>query len=173
MLDRREAELVSEATDLRARLLPIDRELEEIRAAKIAVARVRDIPAKGAEAAQSAVNYWLQQETNAAYKSMTMKQLVRTALADHFKEGATANQMLGLFHATFGRTDIVRSSLSPQLSRLKIEGEIVLDGMTWKLAERETSREAQTQHDQAKKQWWQRTFPETEAPTAKTETPEA
>jgi hypothetical protein len=134
MLDRRESELAARASELRAELLPIEREIEEIKAARSAIVRVREIPARGSDAGKSAVAYWLSADRNAAYRTQTMKQLVRIALADHFKHGATANQMLSLFRDTFGRDDIIRSSLSPQLSRLKSEGEIMRDGLVWRLA---------------------------------------
>lgn len=136
MLDRRESELAARASELRAELLPVEREIEEIRAARAAIIRVREIPAKGSEAGRAASEYWVQHhEPDAPYRTMTMKRLVRIALADHFKTGATANEMLALFHGSFGRTDIIRSSLSPQLSRLKSEGEITREGLTWKLVD--------------------------------------
>jgi hypothetical protein len=63
-----------------------------------------------------------------------MKQLVLKALEEHFPNGATAIQLIDFFHNAWGRTDVIRSSLSPQLSRLKVEKDIILSGKTWTLA---------------------------------------
>jgi hypothetical protein len=63
-----------------------------------------------------------------------MKQLVRKALSEHFVNGATANELLAHFRDVYGRSDVVRTSLSPQLSRLKQEGDIILRGKRWYLA---------------------------------------
>jgi hypothetical protein len=68
------------------------------------------------------------------YAKLTMKQLVRKALDEHFANGATALELLDFFKNAWGRHDIIRSSLSPQLSRLKREGVIRLEGKTWHLA---------------------------------------
>jgi hypothetical protein len=62
-----------------------------------------------------------------------MKQLAVRALQDHFPYGATANQLLALFKSAYGR-EIPRESLSPQLSRLKEDKIIVLEGKLWKIA---------------------------------------
>jgi hypothetical protein len=68
------------------------------------------------------------------YSRLTMKQLVRKALSEHFINGATANELLDHFHDVYGRSDIVRTSLSPQLSRLKVDGDVILRGKRWYLA---------------------------------------
>jgi hypothetical protein len=64
-----------------------------------------------------------------------MKQLVREALSKKFSDGATARQLLDLFHHEWGRIDIIRSSLSPQLSRLSKDGVNWRDGLVWRLAD--------------------------------------
>lgn len=69
------------------------------------------------------------------YARLTMKQLIRKALDEHFENGATAIEMLDFFADAWGRNDIVRTSLSPQLSRLKREGVITLHGIKWRLAD--------------------------------------
>lgn len=73
------------------------------------------------------------------YGEWTLKQLAVRALQDHFPFGATANQLLAVFEGHYGRA-IPRESLSPQLSRLKEDNIIKLDGKLWKLVgpERET-----------------------------------
>ena len=52
-----------------------------------------------------------------------------------FRWGATANELVEFFHNAWGRRDVVRSSLSPQLSRLKDEGFIDREGYNWFLLE--------------------------------------
>lgn len=73
------------------------------------------------------------------YREWTLKQLAVRALQDHFPYGATANQLLAVFESHYAR-EIARESLSPQLSRLKDDNIIKLEGKLWKLAtqERET-----------------------------------
>ena len=60
-----------------------------------------------------------------------MKQLTLKALNEHFQKGATARQLLRFFKDAWGRDDVVRSSLSPQLTRLKNDGKIRRDGIRW------------------------------------------
>lgn len=89
---------------------------------------------KGAQASLDAVAHFARKTTDPSYLKMTMKQLVVAALREHFPNGATSNQLLSHFLTTWGRNDIMRSSLSPQLSRLKAnEGLIELHGKVWTL----------------------------------------
>ena len=62
---------------------------------------------------------------------MTIKQLVDHALTTEYRGGATARELLDLFER-WGRGDVVRTSLSPQLSRMKEENRIVLEGTRWR-----------------------------------------
>jgi hypothetical protein len=64
-----------------------------------------------------------------------MKELTQKALAEAFPNGASANDLIFYFKKKWGRDDIVRSSLSPQLSRLRAEGLIRRDGRLWLLAQ--------------------------------------
>ena len=52
-----------------------------------------------------------------------MKQLIVKVLIEHFKDGATARQMIDFFRDAWGR-NIERQNLSPQISRLYQEGTI-------------------------------------------------
>jgi hypothetical protein len=74
------------------------------------------------------------------YQHLTMKQLVTRALAEHFKQGATAKQLREFIRDVWGR-DIPRANLSPQLSRLKGDGYVRLNEETgiWSLARVELS----------------------------------
>jgi len=64
---------------------------------------------------------------------LSMKDLTLEALRDHFPEGATVNDLLSCFSERYQRPDIARTSLSPQLTRLKEEGRISRSGMVWHL----------------------------------------
>ena len=89
---------------------------------------------KGNQASLDAVAHFARKTANPSFQKMTMKQLVVAALKEHFPNGATSNQLLSHFTTVWGRNDIMRSSLSPQLSRLKAnEGLIELHGKVWTL----------------------------------------
>jgi DNA-binding transcriptional ArsR family regulator len=61
----------------------------------------------------------------------SMRATAARLLAD-YPQGLTAKEILPLLNKELG-TDYPRSSLSPQLSRLKAEGQIERDGLVWKL----------------------------------------
>jgi hypothetical protein len=140
-LDQVEIELRSELDAIREELQPlqqraiaIEEELARVRVARSAVYARSKEPAKaGADMPKGGLAPWLYLPTSSEFRHLTMKQLVRMALDEHFPNGATANELLDHFHRDFGRTDIMRSSLSPQLSRMKSDGEIRREGLVWKL----------------------------------------
>jgi hypothetical protein len=148
LLDDHEASIEERIAALRDELVPLERELFEVRLAKAALERGAphsDQPQlaffRGApNAAVSHIDVWRQRIVSAAtiapkspYSRLTIKELVRKALSEHFTSGATANQLLDLFASAWGRTDVVRTSLSPQLSRLRQEGVLLRQGQTWRL----------------------------------------
>ncbi len=64
----------------------------------------------------------------------TLKGMIMAALTTHFHDtGATTNELLAYFKDVHEK-DILRSSLSPQLSRLKRDGFIVSRNHIWSLA---------------------------------------
>lgn len=67
------------------------------------------------------------------FELRTIKELIVKALDDHFKQGASAVDLIEFIKNAYGRA-VERSSLSPQLSRLKQDGWIEqrADG-TWDL----------------------------------------
>lgn len=89
----------------------------------------------GYEASQSAREHFAAKAHPEAAR-MTIKEMVVRALGEHFPRGATANQMLDFFRSNWGRREM-RTSLSPQLSRLKESGIITLQGKVWHLAPNE------------------------------------
>lgn len=142
LLDHRESELMARIDELRAQLAPAETELEDVRAAKAAIAaqaarRISKLPVTGGEASASSRSYYRcvygEKAPTSQFRNLTMKELVRKALLEEFTGGATARQLLDLFHHDYGRVDIIRSSLSPQLSRLKVEGAIWREGLVWRL----------------------------------------
>lgn len=149
MLEAHEAEVAARIRELREALVPLERELFEIGLAKSALERSPksgDQPelfsAKGSErspeqmSATKLRNVMVHSSWSAPkspYARFTIKELILKALKEHFDEGATAIQLLDLFSSAWGRDDIARTSLSPQLSRLKQEGKLTRDGQTWRL----------------------------------------
>jgi hypothetical protein len=61
----------------------------------------------------------------------TLKELALEALAEN-PDGLEATEILGWIKMKYD-LDVARESMSPQLSRLGAEGEIVRSGLTWRL----------------------------------------
>ena len=66
-------------------------------------------------------------------RKMSVKAMVLDALEHHFPQGASALDLLECFAKEYGRDDVARTSLSPQLTTLKNDGKIARDGMAWTL----------------------------------------
>lgn len=149
LLDEYERDILMRIDPVRKELGLLERQLADVRKARNAIAHEgttsatvaaaqfeyrmierlrRPVFHGGGETVETA-----ERPVSSPYAKLTMKQLVRKALDEHFENGATASQLLDFFRDAWGRNDIVRSSLSPQLSRLKGEGVIRLDGKTWHL----------------------------------------
>jgi hypothetical protein len=144
-LDDREKALQSEIMKLREQIAPLERELFEVRIAKRAVGRHSSEPlqqplfssTEKVAVDEQAQELWKQYRAIQAervlspYARLTIKELVLKALEEQFPSGATAHQLLELFSNAWGRGEIVRTSLSPQLSRLKADHKIDRDGSLW------------------------------------------
>lgn len=143
-LEEREKQLELEIANLRSKIAPLERELFEVKIAQRAVSRHSREPLQRQLFLHSAVEedpeaseIWKQymsiaaERANSPYARLTIKQLVLKALTEQFPSGATANQILDLFANAWGRGEIVRTSLSPQLSRLKAEHAIDREGTLW------------------------------------------
>lgn len=102
---QREAEIRDQMKALKA-------ELREIHVAKSALVAQDDTGAASASTA-----------------APTIKDMARELLAEA-PDGATSGQILVAIKAKYGR-DVDRTSLSPQLSRLKESGDVVLNGERW------------------------------------------
>lgn len=157
MLDDHESAILAKLKSLHDQITPLEQELLDVRMAKgalqreaaagrdpqLALANPTMLNVEGA-VSKSTVEPVVQ-TTNAVrspYYRFTFKELVLKALAEHFPQGATANQMLDLFANVWGRGDIVRTSLSPQLSRLKEENRIFREGHVWHLRRPRTNEQA-------------------------------
>jgi hypothetical protein len=154
LLDLHEKDIVAKLKALRDQITPLEQELLDVRMAQQALQRetagnrepqlalARPGMLKVHDATSATTAGPVVQTTDASrspYSRFTIKELVIKALAEHFPRGATANQMLDLFANVWGRGNIIRTSLSPQLSRLKEEGRIIRDGHTWHLAHTKTA----------------------------------
>lgn len=150
VLDSLERDLVKRIEAKRAEIAPLEAELADVRRALAAVC--------ADNSATSLVNKHQTPSDEAAedspYKGLTMKELVVRALKEHLREGATSADFLRVFHEIYGRRDIVRTSLSPQLSRLKRERVLTLEGKVWKLVknqQEDTVAQQQASEQQARR----------------------
>lgn len=144
LLADHETDLMGRLKALRDQIIPLERELAEVRRARSAVSLIdygpeqtqilfppkiaaTDLQPSAASEARDL------SAPRSPYARLTIKQLIRKALAEQFERGATSNELLDFFADAWGRSDIARTSLSPQLSRLKQEGQIILIGQKWSL----------------------------------------
>ena len=150
ILDDHEADIIAQIAALRSQLVPLERELMEVRLAKSAVDRgglEQDQPrlvfstAKDERSPEGHVDAWRRKVVFGAgskfespYARLTIKSLIIKALAEHFSRGATSIQLLDFFSNAWGRSDVVRTSLSPQLSRLRSDGVLFRRGPVWHLS---------------------------------------
>jgi hypothetical protein len=131
-IKRRLAELETASEPLRVEFSRIQEALAEIDKERSQLRRALDAVSKE-EAQQTAL---FAPEMAAYYgrrpSQKTMKGTVLDILAE-YPEGETAIDILAQVNNRLGTT-YLRTSLSPQLSRLKADGLIVLEGNIWKLA---------------------------------------
>ena len=125
--------------DLRAEARPLEAELEQVKRGIKAMAGL--FPPTGVIASRNAVAH-RQRMANPDAQELTIKQMVIATLREHLPNGATANELLEAFFRNWGRKEM-RTSLSPQLTRLKRDGKIELHGKVWTLA----GLQARVEHD--------------------------
>lgn len=135
LLRQRRTELRANLEQAKARVNALEAEIHQIDVGVAAMESDNALAATGNDASLRAVAHHARM-TNPEAQGLTMKQLVLKALSEHFKAGATANELLDYFAMKWGRDDITRTSLSPQLSRLKVEQKIALFGKTWMMREK-------------------------------------
>ena len=131
ILRKREIELDERIQSLSQQLRMLRQEADQVhRGIRAMTGEV--IPASGHRgSAESMMHH--RRNANREVQSLTFKELSLKALSEHFRNGATANELLEFFATKWGRNDVVRTSLSPQLSRLRQEGRIILEGKIWRL----------------------------------------
>ena len=158
-LDDRERRLREAINSLRSQIIPLEQELLDVRLARsaiksdasnseqprLALATPGVLRVHDASSASTTDKIALTTDPfRSPYFRLTIKQLVQKALNEHFQNGATANDMLNLFENVYGRGDIARTSLSPQLSRLREDGIIFRTGHTWRLRQIRSDEKAAT-----------------------------
>ena len=136
LLAERRAALWTKLEQLRAEARPLEEELAQVDRGIAAMRGQAVLSPNGNDASRNAMAYHAR-EANPEAQHLTIKQLVMKALRDHLAEGATSNELLDFFASEWGRNDVMRTSLSPQLTRLKEAGEIELRGKVWHKRERE------------------------------------
>lgn len=104
--------ITSREGEIREQMKALRSEMKELQLAKAALGGQGDAP-----------------ESAAASSAPTIKDMAKAVLAKAEK-GLTANEILDAIKAEFQRA-IERTSLSPQLSRLKDTGDVVLHGDRW------------------------------------------
>lgn len=130
ILGAHESALVAKIAKLRAELGPLETDLEITRRAKLMAGPTKQMPSSKRTTDELVLDE--PRHPSPDVGRMTMKQLVMKALTETFPDGAASGALLNTFHR-WGRTDIVRESLSPQLSRLKADNKMItLDGKLWK-----------------------------------------
>jgi hypothetical protein len=145
-LAKREKELTASINQMRRAIIPFESELAEVRRAKAAVGLTDTKEHEKLQTQYMLIGPDATRGLANPYLRKSMKQLAVEALKTEFKKGATAAQLLQFFHDAWGRTDISRESLSPQLSRLKASGVLLLDGKTWFLGS-ENSKKTEAADD--------------------------
>lgn len=136
ILRKRADKLRSLIDETRAQLKAYQTELQQCDAGINAMLETsKSLPANGEEASRRSIIHHAR-IAHPDVQQLTMKELVLKALSERFKNGATVSELLTFFTLDWGRDEIARTSLSPQLSRLKEERRITLMGKVWLLAEK-------------------------------------
>jgi hypothetical protein len=132
-------EIDAKIVALQRELQPLLREREKASDALRAITPkipIKSIPASGERASRHALAHF-NRPADGAFADLTIKELVVKVLREHYKDGAPSRVLLNAFSRYYGRGDILRTSLSPQLSRLKEDGIIELTDTGWKLVPNE------------------------------------
>jgi hypothetical protein len=165
-LERRERELTHQIAAVRGELQLKEKELAEIRAVRATLAPSVPTPAVPAPAVPppvpdtttfdaaanliratgenrgaASVAHPLQQTESVLIggAKRTIKSMILTALTSHFDDGATLAELRTFIMDVFGQ-EIDRTSISPQLARLRDEGAVEQRGRKWRLSEPASQR---------------------------------
>ena len=149
-LERRERELTHQLAALRGEIESKQRELAEIQRVRGTLASPLPPEAgtwqMAADLAKEAVKRLIQQTDVApvggvppSNEKPTIKSMIVTALTSHFHDGATPAELRTFIKDVFSR-EIDRTSMSPQLARLREDGAVEQRDMKWRLSERARQR---------------------------------
>jgi hypothetical protein len=180
LLLRRERELVEQIASLRNELEPRESELTEVRQAMVAIGlsprgalsgTIVPNPPPGGWAGALSARFLPQKNSFAdiqgsppallsSVEQPTIKQLVFRSFTDHFHDGATPAELRAHIRDTYGR-EIDRTSMSPQLARMRDEGILVPpmgtpDEGKWRLNLRGTIEDAAARaaEEPRKRDWY-------------------
>jgi hypothetical protein len=168
-LGRRERELIHQVAALRAEIQSKQNELAELRAVRATLAPsvptaavpaapavpppmpdtstfdvVSNLIAATDENRRAASVAHPMQQTESALiggvpQKRTIKSMILSALTSHFDDGATLAELRAFIKDVFGQ-EVDRTSISPQLSRLRDEGAVEQRGRAWRLSEPASER---------------------------------
>lgn len=113
--------LQTELASAKAKVEAIETEIATVESALLSLPKA---PEKPAAATATAIQDG---------RKMSVKAMVLETLEKHLPDGGEVHDLLNCFATVYGRDDVARTSLSPQLTTLKNEGKIARDGMTWHL----------------------------------------
>lgn len=145
-LDQREAELLAEIDGIRRSLQPLESELGDVRRAKSVIAGQAPVEYRSPPSAMDEFDA-VPEVPSGPYARLTMKELTVKALRERFPHGASAQTLLQFFQQAWERSDVRRSSLSPQLTRLKDERIIYRVGKIWHLVSDEKGPDEPSEPD--------------------------
>jgi hypothetical protein len=150
-LERRERELTHQIAALRAQIESKQGELAEIQTVRATLAPAVPAPpvpdtttfdgaadlirATAENRRAASVAHPMQQTESGLIGGgvpRTIKTMVLSALTSHFDDGATLAELRTFIKDVFGR-EVDRTSISPQLARLREEGAVEQNGRKWRL----------------------------------------
>jgi len=154
-LERRERELTHQVAALCGQIESKRAELAEIQRVRATLAPSPPSPpdvssferaADDIRAAPNRPRVDLMQQTDnppvavpSSNEKLTIKSMILTALSSHYHDGATPAE-LRIFIKNVFRREIDRTSMSPQLARLREDGAVEQTDRKWRLSERARQR---------------------------------
>jgi hypothetical protein len=155
-LERRERELTHQLAALRGRIESKERELAEIKKVRATLTSAPPSPPDNtsvevaADVVRAAGNQrsvdLINQTGNVQVsgppplnEKLTIKEMIVAALRSHFHDGARPAELRTFIQDVWDRK-IDRTSLGPQLARLREEGILEQSGTKWRISERERQR---------------------------------
>ncbi|KAB0679531.1 hypothetical protein [Aureimonas leprariae] len=139
-LTKRRREIENEASILNAQLDKLDEERRQLSSAAKASGLAHIFLARNDQASEEEAVVNAAKRSGKVASVRTIKEAAVEILEGH-PEGLTALEILDAINDRFG-FEYPRTSLSPQLSRLRGENRLVREGMIWRLADKPAEGEA-------------------------------